>query len=152
MAEINVSTSAMHLEIMILYHCEYRLSTSIFTGREKLLVAFNKFANRDVCIRTLDRYIHQLRYANLLKRWPRLKNLGFRGNRFTSAGSAITKKGLKALEWIGIKAFDIMKKIKKAPKEVIKKVRESKVSRTGPGSTGQIGEILEEEFKNLMPF
>ncbi len=147
-----VSASAMHLEMMILYHCEYWVSTSIFTAREKLLASYNRLTNRDVCIRTLDRYIHQLKYANLLKRWPRLKNLGSHGKRFTSAGSAITNKGLKALEWIGIKAFDIMDKIKKAPKKEKEKVRESKASRTGPGSTGKLGEILEEEFKNLMPF
>lgn len=144
-----VSAMALDLNTVILGQCEFRESTSIYNGRIKLCEGYNRFTNRSVSIRSIDRYIRELVVARLLKRWPRKKDCGSLGMRFTSAGSALTKKGLKALEWKGISAFAIMDKIKalripkkrKAPRSDDKGARSKVLSPLGESVKRLIGEL-----------
>ena len=144
-----VSAMALDVNTVILKYCEHFESVSIFPGREKIRQKYNKFANRSVSIRSIDRYIHELTSERLLKRWPRKKDMGRLGKIFTSAGSALTKKGLKALEWKGISAFAIMDKIKalripkkrKAPRSDDKGARSKVLSPLGESVKRLIGEL-----------
>lgn len=148
---VNVTASAIQLQIVILNYCEHFESVSIYPGRVKLLEGFNNFTHRSVSISSLDRYIRQLKDELLLKRWPRKKDCGSLGLRFTSAGSSITKKGLKALEWVGIKAFAVMDKIKalRAPRK--KRARSNEVKRAPASSFTPLGTCTNELVRKLKP-
>ena len=107
-----VSDSATKLNEAVLWKCEHFGKISLYPARSRLQEWFNKHTHRNISIRQIDRYIHQLKYAGWWKRWPRKKNMGSLGMIYTSAGVSIKKKGLKALEYAHHKAFDIMDKIK----------------------------------------
>jgi hypothetical protein len=123
----------------------------IFSSRLKLLEAYNQSAGTDYCIRTLDNRIRELVEADQLKRWPRLKSMGVSGNRFISSGSSLTKKGLKALEWFGIRAFDKIKKIRQAILDKKEKARFAVVERASSVSATKLGSIVKEELNKLKP-
>lgn len=148
---VKVSANALQLQIVILNYCEYFKSVSIYPGRVKLLEGFNNFTHRSVSLSSLDRYIRQLKDGLLLKRWPRKKDCGSLGLRFTSAGSSITKKGLKALEWVGIKAFAVMDKIKacRAPRK--KRAHPKDVERAPASSFAPLGTTTNELVRKLKP-
>lgn len=146
-----VSDGAMVVQKVILGKMEYHKATSIFDGRILLLKAYNQLTGIKRSIRTLDRRIHELTQAGLLKRWPRKRNAGILGRIYTSAGSAVTKAGLKALKRYGVDPYPIINKIKRFIREGKEKTRQESSQRVREGSGCQIGEILGKELEKLKP-
>lgn len=76
---------------------------------------------------------------------------GSLGMRFGTAWSSITNKGLKALEWAGYKAFEIINVIKASRPPKKKRARAAKVTRAPSKTFSQIEGNIDELFRSFKP-
>lgn len=145
--EVVIRDSDRILLVEIFKKFEYWEVTYIDAGRIKILEWYNRASGRGVCIRTLDYMIARLKDAGMIKRTFRTKDMGEFGKQFNSSLTVLLPKGLSALEYIGFKAFDLMKGLRDIVKPRKKRAREDKVQRAQSGSAVPIGEVIEEVMK-----
>ena len=123
----------------------------INAGRVKMLEWYNGETKRNVCIRTLDYMIARLKNADMIVRKMRTKDAGVLGKQFDTSLTELTNRGLYEIRKLGVKAFEIMERIRSSPKKERKKPHTKETGRHGEGSTGQVGEVVREELKKLKP-
>ena len=111
----------------------------------------NGETNRNVCIRTLDYIIARLKNADMIVRKMRTKDAGVAGKQFDTSLTELTNRGLYEIRKFGVRAFEIMERIRASPKKAKKKSHTVETGRVGSGSTGQVGEVLKEELEKIKP-